>query len=273
MEMVWSENNSHVNRSRKAPVFLQRKEFLMEKVKIGDKELFYDIQEILPINTHVLRIVFANSLPASYGDITTYTAGGIEGVTLTGYDTVYRDEGKTVYLSNDKSVYIPVETSTGPMDPPEPYTPTLEELKASKRREISAACEKAIYEGVDIKLADGTIEHYSLTEHDQLNLFGKQIQVSAGVEKIEYHSDGRPCRYYDATDMQTIISVAMWHVSYHTTYCNALNIWISGIEQAGDLKTISYGVEVPEAYQSDVLKAYLIQKAAMTEGVRDETAS
>lgn len=180
-------------------------------------------------------------------------------------------------ISNSKgdkaSVYTPANNSEGPVEPPEPFEPSLEELKAAKRREISATCEQLIYAGVDVTLADKSVGHFSLSEHDQINLFGKQIQVTAGMEKIEYHADGQPCRYYSKEDMQTIITAAMWHVSYHTTYCNALNIWIAGIEHAEDLETVSYGVEVPEAYQSDVLKAYLIQKVTMTEGETDETAS
>ena len=76
---------------------------------------------------------------------------------------------------------------------------------------------------------------------------------------MEYHSDGQPCRYYSAADMRTIITKAMWHVSYHTTYCNALNMWISGVETADELQQIFYGTEVPEKYQNEVLKTYLSQ--------------
>jgi len=243
----------------------------MEKVKIGSE--FYEIEEILPISSNVLRLVFAEAVPATYGDIITYTAGGCQGGLISSYDTVYRDEGQTIYLSNDGSVYTPAETTEGPVEPPEPFEPSLEELKAAKRREISGACEQLIYAGVDVTLMDKSVGHFSLSEHDQINLFGKQIQITAGMEKIEYHADGQPCRYYSKEDMQDIITAAMWHVSYHTTYCNALNIWIAGIDQAEDLETVFYGVEVPEAYQSDVLKAYLIQKVTMTEGETDETAS
>ena len=112
-------------------------------------------------------------------------------------------------------------------------------------------------------LADGSTEHFALTEHDQLNLFGKQVQLASGLAQLEYHSDGQPCRYYSAADMQTIITTAMWHVSYHTTYCNALNMWVAGVETADDLQQIFYGADVPEQYQSEVLKAYLLQIAAI----------
>ena len=147
--------------------------------------------------------------------------------------------------------------------PEEKKPETLEEYKAAKKQEISQACEQIIYAGVSVTLVDGAIEHFALTEHDQLNLFGKQAQLATGAEQLEYHSDGKPCRYYSATDMQTIIAAAMQHVSYHTTYCNALNMWVAGCETADELQQIYYGADVPEQYQSEVLKAYLLEIASL----------
>lgn len=66
--------------------------------------------------------------------------------------------------------------------------------------------------------------------------------------------------------MQIITSTAMAYVSYHTTYCNAVNMWIAGCETADEIQQIYYGADVPEQYQSDVLKAYI---ASMKEGVSD----
>lgn len=229
----------------------------MEKIKLSGSDQMYEIQSIIPTAEHVLQIIFADTVPTSWGgDIELYTAGDILATTLTGWTTVYRDEGQTVYLSDDGSVYVP-PADPEPVTPPEPYEPTLAELQAAKKQEISQACEQIIYAGISVTLADGTVEHFALTEHDQLNLFGKQAQLAAGAEQLEYHSDGRPCRYYSAADMQTIIAAAMQHVSYHTTYCNALNMWVVGCETADELQQIYYGADVPEKYQSDVLKDYI----------------
>ena len=236
----------------------------MEKIKITGSDQKYQIKSIVPVAEHVLQIIFADAVPAFWnGDIQLYTDGDVLATTLTGWTTVYRNEGQTVYLSDDGSVYVP-PTDPEPIAPPKPYEPTLTELQASKKQEISQACEQAIYSGVSVTLANGSSEHFALTEHDQLNLFGKQVQLAAGAEQLEYHSDGQLCRYYSAADMQTIITTAMWHVSYHTTYCNALNMWVAGTETVDDLQQIFYGADVPEEYQSEVLKAYLLQIAAMT---------
>lgn len=242
----------------------------MEKIRVNDKE--YEVKSISYVYPHVIRIVFSAECPAEWGgDISVYTAGGVLADTLTGWGTVYRDEGQVVYLSNDGSTYDPPDE---PGELPEtPYVPTLEELQAHKRREVSAACERAIYNGVSVTMADGNVEHYSLTEHDQINLVGQQVQLAAGAEQLEYHADGQPCRYYSAADMQAIITAAMFHVSYHTTYCNAINMWIAGCETAEEVTAIFYGADVPEEYQSEVLQAYLVQIAAMAGGDGDENGA
>lgn len=234
----------------------------MEHIKIKGSDQCYEIQSITKPAEHILQIVFKDAVPEDWGEIQLYTAGGILATILEGWITVYRSDGRTIYLSDDGSVYTP-PADLEPVTPPEPYKPTIAELRASKKQEISQECEQAIYSGVSVTLADGSTEHFALTEHDQLNLFGKQVQLVAGAERLEYHSDGQPCRYYDAADMQTIITKAMWHVSYHTTYCNAINMWISGVQTAEELQQIFYGADVPEQYQSEVLKAYLLQIAAM----------
>ena len=160
----------------------------MEHIKINGS--CYEIQSITKPAEHILQIAFKDAVPEDWGEIQLYTAGGILATTLEGWTTVYRSDGQTIYLSDDGSVYTPpVDPET--VTPPEPYEPTITELQSSKKQEISQACEQAIYSGVSVTLADGSVEHFALTEHDQLNLFGKQVQLAAGAEQLEYHSDGQ----------------------------------------------------------------------------------
>lgn len=190
------------------------------------------------------------------------------------YTTIYRemDDG-SIILSNDGSVWVP-PPEPEPVPEPEPYVPTLEEVKTWKKQEVGIECNAIIAAGIDVTFPDGTTEHFSLeengTKHDQINLFGKQAQLAAGIEKLEYHQDGHPCKYYSAEDMQKIITAAMEHVSYHTTYCNALNMWIAGAESVDEVNSIYYGAEIPEEYQSEVLKDYLAKIMAEAEAVADE---
>lgn len=77
----------------------------MEKIKIQDTE--YEIIRIMPTAPNVLQIVFADNIPKEWGDITTFTIGGLEAGNISGYHTLYRTDGQTIYLSNDGSVYEP----------------------------------------------------------------------------------------------------------------------------------------------------------------------
>lgn len=110
-----------------------------------------------------------------------------------------------------------------------------------------------------MELPTGETKHFSLTEKDQINLFGKQAQINAGVTQLEYHADGEPCRYYTVEEMTAIITDAMQYISYHTTYCNSLHTWIEKVTNKEDIEQIVYGAEIPAEYQSEVLQTYLIQ--------------
>ncbi len=147
--------------------------------------------------------------------------------------------------------------------------PTLVELKEAKRAEVNAACGQTICKGVTVELSTG-FEHFSLSQTDQLNLFGLQAQIASGVTQIIYHADGQSCRFYPASDIALLIEKAMFHASYHTTYANSLRSWIDSTETVEELQEIYYGADIPEEHQSEVLKDYLAQIAAMTEGGEDE---
>ena len=245
----------------------------MEKIKIKGSSKSYEIRSIQTIEPHVMQIVFVGTPPTKWGDITLYTDGGIECATLTGWTTVYRDEGQTVYLSDDSSVYQTPDPDTGgEILPPEPYTPTLEELQAAKKQEVNAACNKTIVEGFDVKLSDGQIHHFTMNEEDQIAFLTCLALISKGETAIPWHPNGsstQPCVFYSTDDMQKITDAAYEHRTFHTTYCNSLKIWVEATETAEELQEIYYGADVPETYQSDVLKAYL--KAKESVGGTDES--
>lgn len=245
----------------------------MEKIKIKGSSKSYEIRSIQTIEPHVMQIVFVGTPPTKWGDITLYTDGGIECATLTGWTTVYRDEGQTVYLSDDSSVYQTPDPDTGgEILPPEPYVPTLEELQAAKKQEVNAACNKTIVEGFDVELSDGQIHHFTMKEEDQIAFLTCLVLISKGETAIPWHPNGsstQPCVFYSTDDMQKITDAAYEHRTFHTTYCNSLKIWVEATETAEELQEIYYGADVPETYQSDVLKAYL--KAKESVGGTDES--
>mgnify|MGYP000149304633 CR=1 FL=1 len=84
------------------------------------------------------------------------------------------------------------------------------------------------------------------------------MQLLAGEEKLEYHEDGHPCKYFSAADMQNIVDRAMIF-SCLTTRPTAMRS-ICGLSQqkkASDLEQIQWGAEIPEEFQNEVLKDYM----------------
>lgn len=146
---------------------------------------------------------------------------------------------------------------------------TLEELKTAKKAEINATCGQTVCNGITVELSTG-FEHFSLSQSDQLNLFGLQAQLMTGAKQIVYHADGQLCRFYPAADIAILVEKAMFHVSYHVTYGNSLKTWINSVKTEAELQKIFYGADIPGKYQSEVLKTYLAQIAAMAskEGVK-----
>ena len=133
---------------------------------------------------------------------------------------------------------------------------SIPSLREAKHAEVSQACQAIIVNGVDVMI-NGEIQHFSLTELDQINLMGLQTMVLTNAQLIPYHCDGKPCVYYSLTDATTILNKALGHKIYHTTYCNSLFNLINNLDRASDIYNITYGDVIPEQYQSDVLKDLL----------------
>lgn len=177
-----------------------------------------------------------------------------------GYTTVYREIEGGAQFSNDGSVYVEPEQPSEPDTPDyEPYVPTLDEVKESKVKEMNAVQQQTIQQGIDVKLTDGTVEHFSLTDHDQTSLMGLQSQVAAGVEQIPWHTsdESEHCKFYSNADMALITTAAMEYVTWHVTYFRDLRIYIRSLDSADAVNAITYGIEIPQEYQSEPLKAMM----------------
>ena len=59
------------------------------------------------------------------------------------------------------------------------------------------------------------------------------------------------------TEMKKIIDAAFFYVSYNTTYCNALNMWIKAATKPSDLEAIYWGATIPEEHRNEVLLDYM----------------
>lgn len=131
---------------------------------------------------------------------------------------------------------------------------TLDYLKSTKISEMNLICYKTITAGFDVVLTDGDMYHFSLTTQDQLNLISLSSMIQNGDSKIPYHADNELCKFYSAEDISTIITAATQFKTYHTSYFNALKMYINKMETKEMVAAVTYGMEIPQEYQSEVLQ-------------------
>lgn len=170
------------------------------------------------------------------------------------YTTLYREIEGGLQFSSDGSVYI--EPQKPEPTPEEPYVPTLEEAKASKIAEMEAVKQAAMDAGINVTLADSSIEHFSLEDKEQKLLMALQVNVAAGDEKIPWHTSDETehCKYYSNADMRSIITEASMYGTYHETYIRDIRIYINSLEDKESVEAVYYGMVIPEKYRSEVLQ-------------------
>ena len=208
------------------------------------------------LSVHLIEIT--GTEPNTSGFHLLNNAGNIYGK-YDGFTTLYRELEDGFILSDDGSVYVePIE----PGPTPEPEI-SLDEVKEAKVAEMNDIQQKLIAQGVDVTLSDGSKEHFSLTERDQTSLVGLQAQVAIGAENIPWHTsdEDEHCKFYSNADMAKITSSALSYVTWHVTYFRDLRIYIRSLESKEEVEQVTYGMDIPEAYQSEPLKAMLAQKS------------
>ncbi len=227
-------------------LFLNNDNVVKAKVKRLSEHIIQIITEE-EVNTSGFHLVMDDGSP--YGVYEDYT-------------TLYREVEGGFLLSNDGSVYKGPELPPGPE--PGPYEPTLKELQEDKVARMDAARQQAIQAGISVTLTDGSAEHFTLTDHDQTSLMGLQSQVSAGEENIPWHNsdEAEHCKFYTNADMGRITSAAMSWVTWHVTYFRDLRIYIRSLKDEEEVEAVTYGMDIPEAYQSEPLKAMLAARQA-----------
>lgn len=141
----------------------------------------------------------------------------------------------------------------------------ISELAAQKIAEMSEACEVCITEGFDIILSDGIQHHFSLQISDQLKISKLNDRAVAGESFLPYHADDEPCKIYTAEDIVALNTTMEGIVEYQTTYFNSLKMYINGMTDKDEILSVQYGVEIPEGYQSDVMKVLVAQMEAANE--------
>lgn len=167
------------------------------------------------------------------------------------YTTLYKELDDGFILSNDGSTYVEPE----PIPVPEPYEPTLEEIKEQKIAEMNFEQQRVIKAGINVTLSEGITEHFTLKDQDQISLMGLQTLAAQGTEKIPWHesNNAEHCKYYSAEDMNKITSAALSFISFQVTYFRDLRIYINSMQDKESIQEVEYGMYIPEEYQSEVL--------------------
>lgn len=167
------------------------------------------------------------------------------------YTTLYKELDDGFILSNDGSTYVEPE----PIPVPEPYEPTLEEIKEQKIAEMNFEQQRVIKAGINVTLSEGITEHFTLKDQDQISLMGLQTLAAQGTEKIPWHesNNAEHCKYYSAEDMNKITSAALSFISFQVTYFRDLRIYINSMQDRESVQEVKYGMYIPEEYQSEVL--------------------
>ncbi len=171
--------------------------------------------------------------------------------------TIDEDTYNSLYSAIENNETIEVESEETTEDSTvyeEGEEVTLEYIINAKVNEMSATCNNVIIAGFDVTLSDNESHHFSLTTQDQLNLITLSSLVANGEEYVPYHADGELCKYYSAADIVAIVTAATSYKTYHTSYFNSLKLYIEDMKEIADVSSVFYGMEIPEEYQSDVLK-------------------
>ncbi|HIT02481.1 MAG TPA: hypothetical protein IAC21_06650 [Candidatus Enterenecus merdae] len=189
------------------------------------------IQEVSTTNVPEGMAVWPDSLETD----TFYQYGGY---VLLAINAAYEETPATVasYVPNMEAWEAWKSTQPDPID----------EAKAKKAAELSAACNAAIVAGMDVETTQG-MEHFSLAETDQINLTAAHSAIQAGAPGYPYHADGELCRMFTALEINAISAASIAHKLYHTTLCNHLLTWARRAETIEEVNGITYTDEgMPE---------------------------
>lgn len=108
--------------------------------------------------------------------------------------------------------------------------PTIDYVRASKISELKYHCNKAITNGVDIKLSDGETRHFSMSLEDQINLL-----------TMAYLSDES---VYSTEDMKTIITETNTFKNSHIAKFKKLKDRVDSLNTIQEVSAVNYHEEV-----------------------------
>lgn len=162
------------------------------------------------------------------------------------FTNLYRsfDDGVTFILSDTlEDIYVePI-----PEIEPEPYVPTLEEVKEGKLFELSSICNQSIINGVDLVIDENT-EHFSYNIEDQNNIDDIFNMASTTNLSQPYHCDHGNCKLYTVEQVSALYTAQKLNKTHHTTYYNQLKSYTLSLKTVKEVESIFYGYKLSGIY-------------------------
>lgn len=129
----------------------------------------------------------------------------------------------------------------------------LEFIRSGKIKEMTNECNQIITNGLDLEL-NAVKGHFSFTEQNQTYIDLLAARANNGDTLLPYHADNELDTVFNKEDILKLKEAMDKHVMYHRVYLNSLQIYINSIEDVNRLNDITYGVNIPEEFRSEVLK-------------------
>lgn len=103
---------------------------------------------------------------------------------------------------------------------PDPVS--VEEKRATKIVELSAACEAAINAGTTVPMPDQTQEVFTYSTADQANVSEMFMACLMGADGYLYHENGGECRLYSKAEIVAIYGTLSMYKTGQLTYHNQI---------------------------------------------------
>ena len=201
--------------------------------------------EFIDLNMHLYRDYWMKEVPDYSIE---YEDAEIEEISQQEYEAIIEAIRDDPEIINDLVPVSDGDDLTPIIDSPI----DIDYLKHFMVVKMSSICNKTIEAGFDLEL-HGETHHFSLTTQDQLNLMSLGAMAQTQT-LIPYHADGESCVFYTDKEINQIVETANALKIYHTTYYNALKEYINNLETSEEVMAVTYGMEIPNEYKTEVLK-------------------
>lgn len=219
-----------------------------------------DLQKVKRVFNNItkIEIYVSGNLVASYTQYDTYGAISYDGQMFVQHENIFTDCMRVSLIRT--SLVDEVNRLSELVEPTINIdSMTVDEYRNYLMKQIGKQCRAEIYDGTQVQLpSTGAIEKYTYNDDDQRNLTNAMaiLIVAPELPSVPYHPSGGMCRMIPAADLVTIYGTLQVRLTYLTTRCNFMNVWLRSITDKDQLLQINWDTELPEEYDQQVNEIY-----------------